>query len=196
MVSYVLYIGPRMTAKRPLLSVILISSLANVQCARDSRLIAPSPPRLGVEVEIELLENISSETLHAGQSVSFRLVRPLERSGVTLLAAGTPVTGRVRSVQASAEWGKRGGFDLALDPLRLADGKPLPVDFARPRRRSETAERAGDYEINALAYTLYFPLIPLGLVMAARKGKPYNIRAGERYLVYTAGSLPTEPPQR
>ena len=181
---------------RPLISVIMILSFANLQCARDSRLITPPPPRVGVEVEIELLENISSETLHAGQSIAFRLVRPLEMSGVTLLAAGTPVVGRVRGVQVSSEWGKNGAFDLALDPLRLADGTPVPVDFARPRRRGEKGEITGDYAVNTLVYTYCFPLIPLALVQAARKGKPYNIRTGERYLVYTIGPLPTEPPER
>ncbi len=45
----------------------------------------------GTGVEIELLESVSSESLHAGQNVPFKLVRRLEANGVALLAAGTPV---------------------------------------------------------------------------------------------------------
>jgi len=142
----------------------------------------------GTGVEIELLENISSELLKAGQSVPFDLVRALEVNGVTLLPAGTQFSGTVMSANPSGHWGKAGAFDLKLDPLKLADGALVRVDFRRPARVNARGEKTGEAIGTAIVMTYYFPLIPVALIAGSRKGKPFKIRAGERYVVYVTGT--------
>jgi hypothetical protein len=164
----------------------LVPSLAGVLFAGGLAARGAVPP--GTEVEIELLESISSETLKAGQSVPFKLVRGLEVNGVTLLPAGTAFTGKVISARPARHWGQAGAFDLKLEPLKLADGTLVHVDFHRPARLSTRKEKRGETIEGGIAMAYYFPLIPLALTRGSRKGKPFNIRAGERYLVYVTGT--------
>jgi hypothetical protein len=170
---------------RPFLSVLLAFSLLRLSFAQAV------PPGdlipLGTGVEIELLENISSESLQAGQPVSFKLVGPLEAHGVRLLPADTPFSGTVTAANRSGHWGKAGAFDLKLEPLKLADGTQVRLDFHRPTRLNARAEKTGETIGTALVMTDYFPLIPVALIAGSRKGKPFKIRAGERYLVYVTG---------
>jgi len=149
------------------------------------------------EVEIELLESISSETLHPGQTIQFTLVRPLESPGATLLPADTHFTGTVTSANAAGHWGKAGAFDLKLNPLKLEDGTLVTLDFHHPAKRNTRGEKTGETIGSALVLTYYFPLIPVALIAASRKGKPFKIRAGERYLVYVTGTeAPAAEPAR
>jgi len=170
---------------RPFVSVVLILSLTYGGFAQ-------APPGevvpTGTGVEIELLENISSESLQAGQSVPFKLVHALELNGVMLLPAGTQFTGTVVSANPSGHWGKAGAFDLELDPLKLAGGALVRLDFHRPARVNARGEKTGEAIGTAIVMTYYFPLIPVALIAGSRKGKPFRIRAGERYLVYVTGS--------
>lgn len=172
---------------RGLLSLVLMLSLVRSGFAQ----VAPGVAvRLGTEVEIELLESISSETLQVGQSVQFKLVRALESDGTALLPAGTTFTGTVTSTHAAAHWGKAGAFDLKLDPLKLADGTLVRIDFHRPTKLDARGERRGEAAESAIVMTYYFPLIPVAMIAGSRKGKPFKIRAGERYLVYVTGKEP------
>jgi hypothetical protein len=181
---------------RRLLTLVLIAALARLQFAQ----VAPqtvSVPR-GTGVEIELTQDISSETLKAGQTIAFRLVRPIELNGETLLPAGAPATGIVETVQTSGKWGKSGAFNLTLEPLKLADGTHIHIDFPRPQRRksgkAEKADKVAEGTLATMYYTAYFPLIPVALIAGARKGKPFNIRSGERYLVYVTSPDATPVP--
>ena len=183
-----------------MLALLLSSALAQFQFAQVTTQGASVPP--GTGVEIELLQDVSSETLKAGQSIPFKLVRPIEISGETLLPAGTPATGTVEAVQTSGHWGKNGALDLALQPLKLADGTLVRIDFPRPQKKSEKKEKAGERTASAMVLASYFPLIPVALISGARKGKPFTIRSGERYLVYVtsseaaSASAVTEPPKQ
>jgi len=41
----------------------------------------------------------------------------------------------------------------------------------------------------------YFPLIPVALLASSRKGKPFKVRAGERYRVYVVGVEDAQTPK-
>ena len=148
------------------------------------------------EVEIELVDAVSSESLHAGQVVAFKTVRPVVVNGATVIAEGTPVAGEVKTVQSSGAWHKAGSIDLTLKPVQLADGRAVQLDFHRPKLVKTGKERTGNAVAAALVLTYYFPLIPAALVQGVKKGAPFNIKAGERYLVYvmsTTSSPVAEP---
>jgi hypothetical protein len=171
---------------RRLLALLLSTALPQLQFAQTTSQVL-SVPR-GTGVEIELLQDISSKTLQVGQAVPFKLVRPIEVNGETLLPAGTLVTGIVEAVQNAGHWGKNGALDLTLQPLKLAGGTLIHIDFPRPQEKSEKMEKADRRIDAAMAFTYYFPLIPVALVTSARKGRPFKIRSGERYLVYVTST--------
>jgi predicted DNA-binding antitoxin AbrB/MazE fold protein len=179
---------------RSLLALLLITTLGPPQSALATT--QEVTLSAGTEVEIELLQDVSSETMKAGQIIPFRLVRPIEINGQIVLVAGTSATGTVETVRTARKWGKNGAFDLRLQPLKLADGTLVDIDFYRPQRTSEKAKKTSvkaakagkdiaEGTVAAVYMTyFYFPLIPVALIAGARKGKPFNIRSGERYLVY------------
>src|SRR5438309_10318682 len=105
---------------RRVLSVFLVFSLWQLSWAQEV------PPGdllpLGTSVEIELLEHISSETLQAGEPVSFKLVGALAPHGVVLLPSDTRFNGTVRAANPSGHSGKAGGIELILEPTKPADG--------------------------------------------------------------------------
>jgi hypothetical protein len=178
---------------RSFLSLVLTISLTWSAVAQTTAGMNQIPA--GTEVEIELLESISSETLHAGQTVPFKIVRSIEANGTMLLAAGTTFAGTVTRANPAGHWGKAGAFDLKLEPVKLSDGVPVRMDFYRPAKVNARGEKTTQTLENALTLAYYFPLIPVALIGGARKGKPFTIRAGERYLVYVTGteSPVTEP---
>ncbi len=182
---------------RQMLALLLSSALAQLDFAQDTTQSVSVPP--GTGVEIELLQDVSSETLKAGQTIPFKLVRPVELNGEILLPAGTPATGVVETVQTSRKWGKSGAFNLTLQPLKLADGTIVRIDFPRPslkeKKKSGKGEKAAKATEGAIllpgvlgVYFPYFPLISVGLIAGARKGKPFTVRSGERYLVYVTST--------
>jgi len=167
-------------------SLLLFFALLRPGLAQDGTHTAVIPQR--TEVEIELLDNLSSETLRAGQSVSFKVVRPVVVNETTMMAANMPVSGEVKAVQPSGAWRKAGSFDLILKPATLDDGSIVRLDFQRPTLRGTKGEKAGQAIGTGLGLAYYFPLIPAALIWNAKKGKPYNIRSGERYLVYVVSN--------
>lgn len=178
---------------RPLWSVVLTLSLTYSSLAQT--VLATEQVRAGTEVEIELLETISSKTLQVGQNVPFKIVSPVEVNGETVLAAGTALTGTVTQTNPAGHWGKAGAFDLKLEPVKLSDGVLVRMDFYRPAKVNSRGEKTAQTVEDTLTLACYFPLIPVALIGGARKGKPFTIRAGERYLVYVTGaeSPVTEP---
>lgn len=167
---------------RRMLTFLLVTCLAQNDFGQVPTQSVPVPPSTGVE--IELLQDVSSDSLKAGQSIPFKLVRSIELNGETLVPAATLVSGIVEMVRTSGRWGKSGAFDLTLQPLKLVDGTLVHLDFYRPPRKSESMEKAGERIGATMYFTYYFPLIPVALIARSRKGKPFVIRSGERYLVY------------
>ncbi len=171
---------------RRLSSLVLILTLLRLGFAQTGAQSISIPPL--TEVEIELLDNLSSETMRDGQSVAFKVVKPVVVNGATIIDAGLPVFGEVRSVQSAGAWHKAGCFDLVLKPVRLEDGLTVTLDFQRPKLLGTRKEKTGEVIGTSMMLTYYFPLIPVALIGGAKKGKPYQIRAGERYLVHVVSS--------
>jgi hypothetical protein len=151
----------------------------------------PAPIPLHTPVVIELEESISSESVHAGQEISFKVLRDVVTEGRTVISEGTPVAGTVQAVHSSGAFRQAGWFELRLKTARATDGSVVSMEFPRPKIRSTKGEKtlAGAAAVPVLLY--YFPFIPFAVAANSKKGAAYTVRAGERYLVYVA---PAEAP--
>lgn len=160
--------------------------LASCLCSAQN---VPIP--LHTAVEIKILEDISSQTLRAGQTIAFDVDHDVLSHGATVIAEGTRVMGEVTQVKAAGVAGRPGSLDLALKPIRLADGSMVQLDFYRPKRRSGKGEKTA-YGIAApFVLFYYWPLLPIAAVQESRNhGQPYLVKAGERYLVYVVSTQP------
>jgi hypothetical protein len=165
-----------------LLTLLLSTVLSQLQFAQSTNQGVSVPS--GTGVEIELLQDLSSQTLQAGQAIPFRLVRPIEVKGETLLPVGTSVTAIVETSQKAGHWGKKGTFDLRFQPLKLVDGTLVHIDFARPQKKSEAGEKAERAVELGLDFPEDYPYLLILPILKARKGKAVSVRSGERYLVY------------
>ena len=178
---------------RHLLSLlVMIASLQYTRAQDSNSSVIPDH----TAVEIELQQDISSESLHEGEALAFKIIRPVVVQNVTVLAQGTSVWGEVKTVKVAGSWRRAGSFDLTLKPLQMENGTVVQLDFPHPQVRSAKAEKAGSAVGTGLLMTYYFPLIPVALIGAAKKGKPYEIRAGERYLVYVVSTDKAESGSR
>ena len=139
-------------------------------------------------VEIELQEGLSSETLHPGQEIAFKVIRPVIVDGETVISAGTPLAGEVRGAQKAGAFRKAGMLQLALKAIRLENGSLIQLEFPSPRVRSATREKTATGIAAGPVMLYYFPLIPFALAENVKKGAPFTIRAGERYRVYVVRS--------
>ena len=93
------------TLMRAFVSAVLNVALINF-CFAQAQPLNEIIPR-NTPVEIELLDSLSSETLTVGQSVAFKLVKPLESNGVVLIPENTLFNGTVTHARASAHWAKQ-----------------------------------------------------------------------------------------
>ena len=146
---------------------------------------------LHTAVEIKILEDISSQTLHAGQTIAFEVDQDIQSDGVTVIAKETRVTGEVTQVKAAGVAGRPGSLDLALKSIRLADGSTVQLDFYRPKKRSGKGEKTAYGIVAPFVLFYYWPLLPIAAVQESRNhGQPYLAKAGERYLVYVVSTRP------
>src|SRR5215213_1737063 len=136
----------------------------------------------GTAVEIELTQNISSEELKEGDPVAFRVIRPVEINGVTVIKKDATARGHVAKVKKAGRWGKQGKLDWAMNDAISVDGTKIPLRFTQGARGDS---KGGTVAVAAVATTVL--LGPLGLLWGLKKGKPAIIAAGNRYMVYIAG---------
>jgi hypothetical protein len=66
-----------------------------------------------VPVEIESLQEVSSQKVKKGQLIPFKVVLPVKVDGMTMIEAGTIVSGEVTMVRRAGIFMKDGAIDLA-----------------------------------------------------------------------------------
>lgn len=156
-------------------------------CCLGSAQNAELPPHTAVEIRI--LEDISSQSLHAGQVIAFEVDHDIVRDSTIVIPHGTSVTGEVTQVKAAGRAGREGSLDLVLKPLRLSDGTTLQLDFYRPKKRSGKGEKAAVGIVAPFVLFYYWPLLPVAMIQESRNhGQPYLVKKGERYIVYVIAS--------
>ncbi len=117
-----------------------------------SRTFVPSTSKLpeGTPIPVRLRTAVSSESAHAGDTFSAVLDEPVVIDGQTILAAGTPATGRVLEAKASTSGGvnllertpEPGYLRIVLVSLEVGD-KPVMIEtssiFVKGGARERTA---------------------------------------------------------
>jgi hypothetical protein len=136
----------------------------------------------GIAVEVELTQNVSSEELKEGDPVAFKVIRPVEINGVTVIKKDATARGHVVKVKKAGRWGKQGKLDWAMNDAISVDGTKIPLRFTQAARGDS---KGGTVAVAAVATTVL--LGPVGLLWGLKKGKPAVIPAGNKYTVYVDG---------
>lgn len=83
----------------------------------------------GTTVKLAFESDLNSRTAHAGQIVHFKVDEPVVVNGTTIIPAGTPETGRVEEVHHHGRYGVNARIRLAMDPIKAANGRMVPIGF-------------------------------------------------------------------
>lgn len=74
-------------------------------------------------VELEMVDTISSKTSKSGDFFKLKTALPVQRDGIDIIPAGTPVVGQVVHAQAARGGGKAGELIVAARYIELPQGQ-------------------------------------------------------------------------
>ena len=116
-------------------------------------------------------------TSQRGEVVRAHLIEPLRVDGVTLAPAGSPERIKVLNVRAAASGDVYGYVDIFFEPLKLADGKELPL--VAPSARLTVHTTIGHESTVGLEDTVANILFPPHVLFEAfRRGRNINLEKG------------------
>lgn len=143
----------------------------------------------GTEVQLSLLETVSSANARLGERVHFQVTSEVRVNGVTVIPNGAGALGTVTAAQRSRRFGRAGVLQLSLESVSLADGEYAPL------RATETSVGDSDSEtftgnVIATASTSFWPAAPALLLM---HGEDTTMPEGTRITAYIAGDVELDP---
>jgi len=129
----------------------------------------------GTEVDLALLDPVSSATAVKGQPVKFVVAKDVIAEGLVVIPTGTPATGIVRAVRKGAK-GKHNGY-VVLQPqtVALADGTMLTLKEYPPGEPTcgNLGPCFGLVAAVVLLAPIWAPIIGLGMLIALPWMIPY-----------------------
>lgn len=136
----------------------------------------------GTPVEIEVVENVSSEAVQEGTPIDFTVVQPVKINGIEVIARGAPAKGRIVEVKKARHWGRAGKLVWAIQDVHAVDGQRIPL---RLSKELEGGGSSGKVAAAVVATAIvFFPAAPL---WGLKKGKPAILPAGTRVTSFTQG---------
>ena len=137
-------------------------------------------------------ESISSKTSKAGEVVNLHLKDALVVGGKTVAPAGTPAHLRILDASASDIADTYGFVDIYFEPMRLPDGRMLPLraPVARlaPHRSSGHASTVAAEDTVGDIFVPYYSLYQI-----FRHGKNFVLRPGAEVLARTEAVIAARP---
>jgi hypothetical protein len=150
--------------------------------ASTTAILAPASPSFvsipkASEIDLVALDPISSRTAKVGSKIQFRVLRDLAVQNITVVRAGTLLTGTVKEVTVASKKHHRDGQILVrLDNYRIGTGQALRLTGMSPEERLErkhvqTQKRKEIIEILLLP-PLWVPFIRLAIGWRNEGGHP------------------------
>lgn len=81
----------------------------------------------GTPIRVKLSKTISSATAHVGDAVELEVVEDLIVDGVTVLPAGSKVSGMIAQAEPKKRFGHGGMLAFSITSITLADGEQVKV---------------------------------------------------------------------
>jgi len=112
----------------------------------------PTPPpepitktlAVGTSLSTELVSGASSKTSKVGDAVRARVTEPVEIDGLTVVPAGSMISGTVTEAKPLNKIGGQAVLGIKFDTLELPDGHTVPVIASIAQKgKSETGKDAG-----------------------------------------------------
>jgi hypothetical protein len=78
-------------------------------------------------IRVKLNKTISSATAHVGEAVELEVVEDVTVDGITVLPAGSKVSGAIAEAEAKKRFGHGGKLAFSIASITLADGEQIKV---------------------------------------------------------------------
>lgn len=118
------------------LALILTAQLL-LQAAPSLQAETVSIPK-GTPVIVKLLETVSSGTQKQGDAISLAVVSDVIVDGKKVIAAGTPVKGKVESAAKRFIAGIGGQIEISVNEVKAVDGTLVPLHFSKETHNGST----------------------------------------------------------
>jgi hypothetical protein len=128
----------------------------------------------GTPVQVEAASSINSAEVRAGDTLRFRVVRPVEIGGVIVIARGAVATARVVVAKKGRPFGKAGRLSFEMLDVDAADGRKIPLAFAESLR----GDSKGGTVATAIVITSLF-VFPVAPLWGFKRGKSAIVPAGK-----------------
>jgi LssY C-terminus len=133
-------------------------SQAREPSADPAKVLIPS----GTPVRLQFANSIFSATSHMGDRLEFVVVRDVTAGGLAVVKAGAKAQGSVVSVWSRRRLGMRGGVEVQLDSVELANGERVGLIAGKKFSGRSHIVRMG-LEM-AAAGVIYLPIAPVFLL--------------------------------
>ncbi len=130
----------------------------------------------GMAIPLETRQDISSKSAHKGDRVELAVARPVTIGGITVIAAGTPVTGEVTRASGNGLLGRSGKLDIQVTSLRTGQ-LTIPL-------RGERDAKGRSGTLGAVGAGIVF--LPLAILV---RGRSARVPAGTTFEVYVAKEM-------
>lgn len=154
----------------------------------------------GTAIHIRLRDALSSQHLRDGDLVSFDVVEPVSIGDRLVIAKGAQATAQIVGSKAAGHFAKQGRLGWTMVDVAAVDGTRIPLRFikeppvggAGAKDMSKTQKAVVGVAVSPVIL-FYSPIIVAAIpFLAAQKGKPETIPAGERYLAFVNGDVQVE----
>ena len=160
--------------------------MAGVLSIATSVFAAPMDMRVtvskGTPINLVFDQKVSSKTAHVGDTIRLHVQDNVAIGDMTVIRAGTPVTGVLSEVKHKQRWGVNAKLMIHLNSVRSISGKLIPIDHQNSGARfsgKKSEEAAGTAAGGAIL------LGPVGLVGG------YFV-TGKNVVIHPGDPLPTE----
>lgn len=125
----------------------------------------------GLTISLETRQDLSSKSAKKGDVVDLEVAKAVTIGGVTLIAAGTPVTGEVASVRDNGLLGRSGKLDIRVNTVKVGQ-QDVPV-------RGDRNAKGRSGTLGSVGAGIVF--LPLAILV---RGKDVKLPAGTTFEVY------------
>jgi hypothetical protein len=145
----------------------------------------------GTPVEIQLVENISSEAVQEGSPIDFTVVQPVQVNGVTVIERSAAAKGRIVEVKKARHWGRAGNLVWSIQDVQSVSGERIPLRLTKETKGGGSSGKVAAAVV--VTAVLFWPAAPL---WGLKKGKPAVIPAGTRVSSFVHGETTVEAKRR
>ena len=135
----------------------------------------------GTRIRVRLEQNLSSDSVEAGQVVDFAVTQEVRVGDSVVIASGAPAQGSVISAEAKRRLGRGGKLAFSVERVQMVDGNWLNVRYT-PQKAEGKGHVATTSVLTGAIAVAFLPAAPLGLLV---KGRDATIIKGRTYEVFS-----------